>query len=95
MSTETFAVAIVGETDAGWFVEAESSSAAVDHVHAHTRARVCWRGELLVWNEGYYRERYLLGGPFPSGWTKLCVAACNHRAFCSQTSEDSAQIICE
>ena len=36
---ETFAVALVGEEpDRGWLVDAESAGAAVDRVHAQTRA---------------------------------------------------------
>ena len=70
--TETFVVALVGETDAGWLVEATSAEEAVDIVHgAVPRAREVWRGELLVWNEHYYRKRYLLDGPFPPSWTRL------------------------
>ena len=30
-----------------------------------------------------------------SRWEGVVVAACNHRAFCSQTSAISARIICE
>ena len=42
MSTETFAVALVGETDAGWLVDAESAEDAISIVHgtvprAHVR----------------------------------------------------------
>ena len=70
--TETFVVVLVGETDAGWLVEATSAEEAVDIVHgAVPRARAVWRGELLVWNEHYYRKRYLLDGPFPPSWTRL------------------------
>ena len=31
--TETLAVALVGETDADWLVEADCAGAAVDHMH--------------------------------------------------------------
>ncbi|MCY4591119.1 MAG: hypothetical protein OXE86_11305 [Alphaproteobacteria bacterium] len=34
-------------------------------------AHEAWESELLVWNEAYYRERYLAGGPFPDSWTRL------------------------
>ena len=72
MTAETFAVAIVGETDAGWLIEAHSADEAVELVHESVpRAREVWRGELLVWNESYYRSRYLAGAPFPASWTRL------------------------
>ena len=35
------------------------------------RAAEVGRGELLVWTERYYRQRYLPGGDFPAGWTAL------------------------
>ena len=71
MSTETFVVALVAEPAAGWLVDAPSAGAAVDHVHRTTRARECWRGELLVWSADWYRRRYLAGGPFPPTWERL------------------------
>ena len=70
--TETFAVALVGETNAGWLVDAESAGDAVDLVHSTVpRAHEYWKSELLVWNESYYRQRYLAGGAFPDSWTHL------------------------
>ena len=70
--TETFAVALVAEPDTGWLVEATSTEEAVDIVHDTVpRARETWRGELLVWNETYYRDRYLAGAPFPPAWIRL------------------------
>ena len=70
--TETFAVALVGEEDRGWLLEAASAEEAIDIVHGTVpRAREVWRGELLVWNERYYRERHLGGGAFPDSWTRL------------------------
>ena len=72
MTVETFAVAIVGETNAGWLIEARSADEAVELVHESVpRARKVWRGELLVWNESYYRSRYLAGAPFPASWTRV------------------------
>ena len=69
---ETFAVALVGDEDRGWLVEAASASEAVDVVHGTVpRAHEAWRGELLVWNERYYRDRYLAGGAFPDSWMRL------------------------
>ena len=68
---ETFAVALAGEIDAGWLVDAESAGEAVDIVHGTVpRAHECRKSELLVWNESHYRERYLAGGPFPDSWTR-------------------------
>ena len=70
--TESLAVARVGEPAAGWLVTASSAEEAIKIVHGTVpRAREVWRGELLVWNEDYYRERYLAGGPFPDTWTRL------------------------
>ena len=70
--TETFAVALVGETDAGCLVDATSAEDAVSIVHGTVpRAREVWRSELFVWNESYYRQRYLAGAPFPDTWTRL------------------------
>ena len=69
---ETFAVALVGETDTGWLVEATSAGEAVDIVHDMVpRAHEVWRGELLVWTAEYYRERHLAGGAFSDSWTRL------------------------
>ena len=68
MATETFAFALIGQTDSGWLVEAESGDAALDHVHCTVdRARECWRSELMVWTERRYRELYLLGNEWPAG----------------------------
>ena len=69
---ETFAVALVGEEDRGWLVEAVSAGEAVDVVHGTVpRAHEAWRGELLVWTAEYYREHHLAGGAFPDLWTRL------------------------
>ena len=69
---ETFAVALVGEEDRGWLVDAESAGEARRIVHGTvTRAHEVWESELLVWNEAYYRERFLAGGAFPDSWTHL------------------------
>ena len=71
-TTGTFAAALVGETDAGWLVDAASAEEAIDIVHGTVpQAREVWRSELLVWTEDYYRHRYLLGAPFPASWTRL------------------------
>ena len=65
---ETFAVALVGEEDRGWFVEAASAEAAIDIVHGTVpRAREVWRGELVVWN-----ERYLLPRSLPRRCRDVC-----------------------
>ena len=70
--TEPFAVALVGETDIGWLVDAASAEEAISIVHGTVpRAHEVWRSELLVWNEDFYRQRYLDGGPFPASWTRL------------------------
>ena len=64
---ETFAVALVGEEDRGWLVEAASAEEAIDIAHGTVpRAREGWRGGLLVWNERYYRDRYLGGAEMPA-----------------------------
>ena len=48
-ATGTFAVVLVGETDAGWLVDAASTEEASDIVHgAFPRAREVWRSEPLV-----------------------------------------------
>ena len=42
---ETYAVALVGEEDRGWLVEAASAEEAIDLVHGTVpRAREVWRG---------------------------------------------------
>ena len=70
--TETFAVAVIGEEDRGWLVDATSAEEAVSIVHGTVpRAHEVWRGELLVWNASYYRTRHLAGRPFPDSWTRL------------------------
>ena len=54
---ETFAVALVGEEDRGWLVEAAPAEEAIDIVHGTVpRAHEAWRGERLVWTAEYYRE---------------------------------------
>ena len=69
---ETFAVALVGEEDRGWLVEAASAEEAIDIVHGTVpSAREVWRGELLVWNERYYRDRFLGGAEMPLTWSRL------------------------
>ena len=69
---ETFAVALVGEEDRGWLVEAASAEEAIDVVHGTVpRAHEVWRGELLVWTAEYYRKRHLGGEAFPDSWTRL------------------------
>ena len=71
--SEQFAVAIVGDLDGGgWIVNADSAGDAIAIVRATVprAAEVCC-GELLAWTERHYRERYLLGGDFPAGWTEL------------------------
>ena len=63
---ETFAVALVGEEDRGWLVEAASAEETIDIVHGNVpRVREVWREELLVWNERYYRDRFLGGAEIP------------------------------
>ena len=70
--TETFAVALIGEEDRGWLVDATSAEEAVSIVHGTVpRAHEVWRGELLVWNASYYRTRHLAGRAFPDSWTRL------------------------
>ena len=69
--TETFAVALVGDTDGGWLVEAASTTHATDIVQETVvRARKVPRRELLVWRANYYRERNLADGPAPGGFNR-------------------------
>ena len=76
-TTETFAAALVGETDTGWLVDACSAEEAISIVHGTVpRAHEVWRSELLVWNEDFYRQRYLGGGTFPASWTRLTPPPC-------------------
>ena len=76
MTRETFAVALVGDEARGWLVDAESAGEARRIVHGTVpRAHEAWESELLVWNEAYYRERYLAGAPFPDTWTRLTPPA--------------------
>ena len=71
-TTGTFAVALAGETDAGWLVDAASAEEASDIVHATVpRALEVWRSELRVRTEDNYRNRHLLGAPFAASWTRL------------------------
>ena len=65
-TTETFAVAVADETDAPLAEE------TVDIVYGTLpRVREVWRSELLVWTEDDYRNRHLLGAPFPASGTCL------------------------
>ena len=65
-------MALAGEEDRGWLVEAASAEEATDIVHGTVpRAREVWRGELLVWNERYYRDRYLGSAEMPPTWSRL------------------------
>ena len=69
--TETWAVAVVGETR-GWLVEASSADEAMDLVHGTVpRAREAGLKELLVWTERYYRDLYLGGAEMPPTWPRL------------------------
>ena len=65
-------MALAGEKDCGWLVGAVSPGEAIDIVRGTVpRARQVWRGEFLVWNERYYRERYLGGAEMPPTWSRL------------------------
>ena len=72
--SERYAVAIIGDPD-GWLVDAESSEATVSLVHGTVpRAAEVSRGELMVWTESYYLERYGAGFDAATvfrGWTVL------------------------
>ena len=69
---ETFAVALVGEIDTGWLVDATSAEEAIDIVYGTVpRAREVTKDDLLVWPGRYYRDLYLAGDPFPESWTRL------------------------
>ena len=70
--TESFAVARLAETDAGWLVDAASGEKAIEIVHGTVpRAREMFRSQLLAWTEDDYRNQYLFGAPFPSSWSRL------------------------
>ena len=70
--TETFAVALVGEEDRGWLVEAASAGDARAIVHGTVpRAHEVWPAELLVWLASNYQARHLGGKPFPAGLVQL------------------------
>ena len=48
-TTDTFAVALVGEEDRGWLVDAATAGEACAIVHGTVpRAHEVWRAELLV-----------------------------------------------
>ena len=69
---ETFAVALVGQTDAGWLIEADSAEAALDHVRRTAdRVKAYSNRGLLVWTEQRYRELYLCNRDWPPGWVRL------------------------
>ena len=69
-TTGTFAVALAGETDAGWPVDAASAEEAIDIVHGTVRpAWEVWRSELLVWADDV-RNRELPEAPFLARWTR-------------------------
>ena len=69
-TTGNFAVALAGETDAGWPVDAASAEEAIDIVHAIVpRAREVWWSELLVWADDD-RNCDLPEAPFPASWTR-------------------------
>ena len=76
MTRETFAVALVGEEDHGWLVDAESAGEARRIVHGTVpRAHEVWESELLVWLASDYQARHLAGGPFSDAWTRLTPPA--------------------
>ena len=67
-----FVVALAGEVDSGWLVDATSAEEAIDIVYGPVpRAREVTKDDLLVWTERYYRDLYLAGGAFPDSWTRL------------------------
>ena len=71
-TTDTFAVALVGEEDRGWLVDATTAGEARAIVHGTVpRAHEVWRAELLVWLASDYRARHLGGAPFPDSWIRL------------------------
>ena len=70
--TETFAAALLAETDAGWLVDAAAAEEALKVVHGTVpRAREVCRSERLAWTEDDYRNRHLHRAPFPSSWTRV------------------------
>ena len=77
MTRDTFAVALVGEEDRGWLIDAESAGEAQRIVRGTVpRAHEVWESELLVWLASDYQARHLAGAPFPEApttphWTHL------------------------
>ena len=69
---ETFAVALAGEIDTGWLVEAADVDEAIEIVFGTVpRAREATKDDLLVWTERHYRDLYLAGAAFPATWSQL------------------------
>ena len=76
MTRDTFAVALVGEEDRGWLIDAESAGEAQRIVRGTVpRAHEVWESELLVWLASDYQARHLAGAPFPDTWTRLTPPA--------------------
>ena len=74
------AVVLVGETDAGWLVDAASAEEAIDIVHGtFPRAREVWRSEPLVRTEDCYRHPYFLESSVPRT-TADCLPCVAHEA---------------
>ena len=66
------AVALIGEPDGGWVVEAHVPRDALAVVRGTCpRAGEVSPGECLAWAAGEYRDRFLLGGDFGPEWTRL------------------------
>ena len=68
--TETFTVALLGKTNAGWLVDAATAEEAIEH-ETVPRAREVCQGELLAWSVDEHRNGHLLGAPLPASWTRL------------------------
>ena len=74
-ATGTFAVVLVGGTDAGWLVDAVSAEETIDIVRGTLpRAREVWRSEPLVGTEDYYRRPPSPRSPVP--WTTADCSRC-------------------
>lgn len=76
LAVDTFAVALPGEEDRGWLVDAESAGEARRIVHGTVpRAHEVRESELLVWLASDYRTRHLASAPFSDAWTRLTPPA--------------------
>ena len=76
MTRETSTVALIGEEDCGWLVDAESVDEALRIVYGTVpRVHEVWESELLVWLASDYQARHRADAPFPDRELPLRVWA--------------------